>query len=47
MFTDVATENRAQETARETAFERIASFANSDMFDRMLNLFFYRLNEMN
>lgn len=35
MFTDVATENRAQETARETALERIASFANSDMFDRM------------
>ena len=31
MFTEVAT----PDTTRETALDRIASFANSDMFDRM------------
>ena len=33
MFTDVATRN----TMQETALDRIASFANSDMFDRMFS----------
>ncbi len=37
MFTDVTTKTQSHEMAHETALDRIASFANSDMFDRMFS----------